>query len=185
MEQKVVLEQGAFKALASPTRISILKTLSQRRHTQSELAAVHKLSIPTVKEHLTALEHGGLVNRYDEGRKWIYYGLSEKARCILDPERKRLWIVLGMFVLSGVGVMASFARYAKMLPPVAMQLKSERMIEAAAESADMLAQIAPSAPEAVQVSAPYPLWPVLFSVISSILLLVLVYYLVRVLRRKA
>ena len=110
-EPKIVLDQDTFKALATGTRVKILKTLVKRRHTQSELSAVLKMSVPTIKEHLSALEKAGLVKRHEEGRKWIYYSLTEKSKCVLDPERKRLWIVLGLFILSAVGTVASAVKY--------------------------------------------------------------------------
>ena len=56
-EPKIVLDQDTFKALATGTRVKILKTLDKRRHTQSELSAVLKMSVPTIKEHLSALEN--------------------------------------------------------------------------------------------------------------------------------
>ena len=56
MEEKITLEKDVFKALASDTRIAILKILDKRRHTQSELAVTLKLSVPTVKEHLNKAE---------------------------------------------------------------------------------------------------------------------------------
>ncbi len=110
-EPKITLDASTFKALASGTRVNILKTLEKRRHTQSELAAVLTVSIPTIKEHLLAMERAGLVKRNEEGRKWIYYSLTEKAKCVLDPERKRLWIVLGFFLLSAVGAVVAISRY--------------------------------------------------------------------------
>ena len=103
-EPKIVLDQETFKALATGTRVKILKTLEKRRHTQSEISAVLDISVPTAKEHLNALEKAGLVKRHEEGRKWIYYSLTEKSKCVLDPERKRLWIVLGFFILSGTKI---------------------------------------------------------------------------------
>ncbi len=110
-EQKIVLDQETFKALATGTRVKILKTLDKRRHTQSELSAVLDISVPTAKEHLSALEKAGLVKRHEEGRKWIYYSLTEKSKCVLDPERKRLWIVLGFFLASIAGTFIAAKNY--------------------------------------------------------------------------
>ncbi len=110
-EPKITLDSSTFKALASGTRVKILKTLEKRNHTQSELSAVLKMSIPAIKDHLTAMEKGGLVKRKEEGRKWIYYALTEKSKCVLDPERKRLWIVLSFFVLSAIGTVVTLSKY--------------------------------------------------------------------------
>ncbi|MBW2985784.1 metalloregulator ArsR/SmtB family transcription factor [Candidatus Woesearchaeota archaeon] len=124
-EPKIVLDQETFKALATGTRVKILKTLDKRRHTQSELSAVLGVSVPTIKEHLSALASAGLVKRHEEGRKWIYYSLTEKSKCVLDPERKRLWIVLGFFVLSAVGTAFSAAKYYS--APIVMGAKGGAM----------------------------------------------------------
>jgi len=112
MEDKITIDQQTFKALAAESRVHILKLLGKRRHTQSELSAELKLSVPTVKEHLEALEKAGLVNKYEEGYKWKYYGLTEKGKCLLDPERKKVWILLTSLIVSiTAGVLAFFSNF--------------------------------------------------------------------------
>ncbi|MEK6822535.1 MAG: winged helix-turn-helix domain-containing protein [Nanoarchaeota archaeon] len=106
MEENIILDKSSFKALAVDTRVDILKTLGQRRHTQSELAADLGLSVPTIKQHLDALEKAGLVLRNEEGRKWVYYSLTKKGKAIVNPEEKKFWIALAVFVLT-VGSAAS------------------------------------------------------------------------------
>ena len=155
-EPKIVLDQDTFKALATGTRVKILKTLDKRRHTQSELSAVLKMSVPTIKEQLSALEKAGLVKRHEEGRKWIYYSLTEKSKCVLDPERKRLWIVLGLFILSAVGTVASAVKFYS--APIVMGAKSGGQVLARAPEAfaakEAMAQVAmDSAEEMIQAEA--------------------------------
>ena len=143
-EPKIVLDQSTFKALATGTRVKILKTLDKRRHTQSELSAALGMSVPTVKEHLSALEKAGLVKRHEEGRKWIYYSLTEKSKCVLDPERKRLWIVLGFFLASIAGTIITARNYfagqignfAGADGPVRMLAAKQEVAEAAVDSAE-------------------------------------------------
>ena|SRR3989344_3739814 len=108
MDSKIELDQKAFKALAADTRISILKHLKSRRYTQSELAELLELKVPSVKEHLLALESAELVKKVDEGRKWKYYELTSKAKAILDPEKKQILITLAVFLLSAVGTVYLF-----------------------------------------------------------------------------
>ncbi|MBD3361967.1 metalloregulator ArsR/SmtB family transcription factor [Candidatus Woesearchaeota archaeon] len=110
-EKKITLDSSTFKALASGTRVKILKTLEKRNHTQSELSVVLDMSIPTIKDHLKEMEQAGLVKRKEEGRKWIYYSLTEKSKCILDPERKRLWVVLSFFIISLIGSVVTITKY--------------------------------------------------------------------------
>ncbi len=205
-EPKIVLDQATFKALAAGTRVKILKTLGQRRHTQSELSAVLNISVPTAKEHLAALEKAGLVNRNEEGRKWIYYSLTEKAKCVLDPERKRLWIVLGFFLASVAGTIITARNYfagqlvalagsapepARMFAAkeAAMDVAQESLVATAAESAPqpMLDAAQAAAPEAandiVQVTGQtvqaYPYFMIGFIALSIILLILAIYFLSR------
>jgi len=110
MEEKIVLDKESFKALAADTRVKILKMLYSRRHMQSEIAASMNLAVPSVKEHLDALVKAGLVERIDDGHKWKYYSLTQKGKAVLDPEQKRIWIVLSVFALSVAGGLTAWGR---------------------------------------------------------------------------
>lgn len=109
----ITLDQESFKALASEVRVDILKKLDERRQTVTDLSGLLDLSKPTLLEHLEKLQTAGLVKRVDEGRKWIYYELSQKGRKLLHPERVAIVLalssaavlaVIGMFyVLTGYG----------------------------------------------------------------------------------
>jgi ArsR family transcriptional regulator, arsenate/arsenite/antimonite-responsive transcriptional repressor len=104
---KITLDQESFKALASEVRVEILKRLDERRQTVTDLSNLLSLSKPTLLEHLEKLQSAGLVKRVDEGRKWIYYELSEKGRRILRPERVAIVIALANTVaLVVVGLIA-------------------------------------------------------------------------------
>lgn len=110
---KITLDQESFKALASEVRVDILKKLDERRQTVTDLSNFMGLSKPTLLEHLEKLQSAGLVKRLDEGRKWIYYELSDKGRKVLHPERVSIVLALssaaglvavGMFYLFSVGL---------------------------------------------------------------------------------
>src|SRR5712691_11322338 len=102
---KITLDQESFKALASDVRVGILKRLDVRRETVTDLSGLLSLSKPTLLEHLEKLQAAGLVKRIDEGRKWIYYSLSDKGRKILHPERVAITLALAVaVVLAGIGV---------------------------------------------------------------------------------
>src|SRR5213594_250789 len=114
---KITLDQESFKALASDVRVGILKRLDVRRETVTDLSNLMTLSKPTLLEHLEKLQSAGLVKRVDEGRKWIYYELSDKGRKILHPERVAITLALGAaVVLAAVGafylLIAGLASYA-------------------------------------------------------------------------
>jgi len=101
---KITLDQASFKALASDVRVGILKRLDVRRETVTDLSNLLSLSKPTLLEHLEKLQSAGLVKRVDEGRKWIYYELSDKGRKILHPERVAITLALGLTIaLAAIG----------------------------------------------------------------------------------
>lgn len=102
------LDSKTFKALSSEKRVEMLKLLKERRHTQSEIAGELGLAVPTVKEHLSALVHAGLVEMQDEGRKWKYFALTKSGKSVLAPEETKIWIMLGVFVLSAIGAAYRF-----------------------------------------------------------------------------
>ncbi len=106
----ITLDQESFKALASEVRVDILKKLDERRQTVTDLSVLLALSKPTLLEHLEKLQAAGLVKRVDEGRKWIYYELSQKGRKLLHPERVAIVLALSSAaVLAAIGVVSFFA----------------------------------------------------------------------------
>jgi DNA-binding transcriptional ArsR family regulator len=147
-EEKIVLDKKTFKALAVDTRVDLMKELSKRRKTQSELAESLGLSVATVKEHLDKMQEAGLLKQKDEGRKWKYYDLTEKGRCVLHPERKKIWIVLvslffvaGFAIFTTFGSLISFGNYQPYMMRSVAQNSNKGMMESAdvafAEDAEM------------------------------------------------
>ncbi len=100
---EIVLDREAFKALAADSRVAILKKLSSRRMTGSELSGEMGFSASTVKEHLDNLEKVGLVEKIEDGsRKWKYFELTAKGRRIVEPTGvpAQVWLVLGLFLIA-------------------------------------------------------------------------------------
>lgn len=60
---------GAFAALADPTRRAILARLAKGEATVRELAAPFVMSQPAISQHLKVLEDAGLVTTRVEGTK--------------------------------------------------------------------------------------------------------------------
>lgn len=58
-----------FRALADPTRRAMLRELSARERSVSELAAPHAMSLAAASKHLKVLENAGLVDRRIAGRR--------------------------------------------------------------------------------------------------------------------
>jgi len=186
MQNKIILNAAMLKALAGKTRIKILKLLNKRRYMQSELAVEVKLSVPTVKEHLNALEKAELVVKKEEGRKWKYYELTKKGRTILEPESsmQQVWIALGLlvFTLAGglfnflqniipMGVMKSEIVASEAMPPM-----SEGVYSAIDTAPAMEKVVKEAAPRIVEQTSP---WLTLYIILVVILVIWLVYSIVR------
>ena len=102
MDEAIKLDQKTIKALGAEMRVKILKKLTERRMTQSELASVLGISVPSVKEHLDNLFAADLVEK-DESRKWKYYALTRKGKQIVQPSEVKVWLLLGFSVLLLLG----------------------------------------------------------------------------------
>jgi DNA-binding transcriptional ArsR family regulator len=99
-DEKITLDMKSFKALASDSRVSILKSLKKRRKMLTELSRELKMSPSTVKEHLDSLSGAGLVVQIDDGHKWKYYELTRAGKDILDPNETRVWVILGLSAIA-------------------------------------------------------------------------------------
>lgn len=109
---RITLDAETFKALASTTRLSVLRALDERRKTLSELARDLDLNKATLHEHLGLLSAAGLVRkRDDEGRKWIYYELTWTGSRILHPQETTTFnVLLGLSVAAAGGGMVMLTR---------------------------------------------------------------------------
>jgi DNA-binding transcriptional ArsR family regulator len=103
---QIVLDAEAFKALASDTRLQILKALDARPLTVSELSRLLELNKATVFEHLKQLAAAELVKKEDDsGRKWVYYKLTWKGRNVLHPENVQIFLMLGLGAMGLSGML--------------------------------------------------------------------------------
>jgi DNA-binding transcriptional ArsR family regulator len=73
----MVKHDPVFKALADPTRRSIVSALCDGERTMGELAAPFSMTLPAITKHVDVLEAAGLVHRRKVGRH---------QRCRLRPE---------------------------------------------------------------------------------------------------
>ncbi|MBN1678499.1 MAG: winged helix-turn-helix transcriptional regulator [Candidatus Thermoplasmatota archaeon] len=103
---RVELDKKSLFALASDTRLEILKALQPMRRTVSQLSEALDIDKAAIHRHLKKMEDGGLVVR-NEDHGFVYYGLSWKARDLMSPnENTRIVILISaMFVFS---ILASF-----------------------------------------------------------------------------
>ena len=92
-QMRVELDKKSLFALASDTRVDILKSLQPMRRTVTQLAESLSIDKSAVHRHLKKLEEGGLVKRYED-HGFVYYGLSWKARDLMSPNENTKVIVL-------------------------------------------------------------------------------------------
>lgn len=93
---RITLDRDVFKALASDTRLDILKALDVRQKTVTELARELDLNKSTVLEHLEKLQTVGLIAKIEEDveRKWVYWQLTWTGRRLLHPEQIKVALLL-------------------------------------------------------------------------------------------
>lgn len=82
-----------FRALADPTRRSVIERLSARQASVSELAAPYEMALPSFMEHLKVLETCGLVHSRKKGRVRTYQVASEQLKLAEDwlGKQRTLW----------------------------------------------------------------------------------------------
>ncbi len=105
-EMRVELDKKSLFALASDTRVEILRSLQPMRRTVSQLSESLDIDKAAVHRHLKKMEEGGLVTRYEE-HGFVYYGLSWKARDLLVPNENTKIVVL----LSATGILVGILAF--------------------------------------------------------------------------
>jgi len=91
---RVTLDRETFKALASDTRLDILRVLDGKKMSLKDISKETNLNKATLHEHLSRLSDAGLVKRKErEGHKWVYYKLTWKGESLLHPENTRIVVL--------------------------------------------------------------------------------------------
>ena len=88
----------SLQDIFTTSRSRILAQLRSRPHTISELSRITGYSKPTLAYHLEKLCETGMVKRVENGRKWVYYELTEKGRRLI----KRDIALLVGFILAAI-----------------------------------------------------------------------------------
>lgn len=103
---KVTLDKETFKALASDTRLDILRTLDGKKLGLNDISKATNLNKATLHEHLSKLNQVGLVKKKErEGHKWVYYKLTWKGEKLLHPENTKIVVLFTItFVALWTGV---------------------------------------------------------------------------------
>ena len=102
-----ILDKQTIKALGADARQDIMKMLTKRPYTASELAKMTRKHVTTVSEHLEVLEKSGLVKKKDSTNKWVYYTLTDKGEHLFKPQFYS-WVIV--FCLSIVFIFVGLLR---------------------------------------------------------------------------
>jgi len=98
---KVTLKMDDFKALASDSRLDIIKTLDGKKMGLKELAKSTNLNKMTLHEHLTKLVETGFVKRIErQGHKWVYYKLTWKGSSLIHPDNTKVVLLFSTTILT-------------------------------------------------------------------------------------
>ena len=77
-------EQMIFRAIADPTRRSIMSMLATGEHSLGEIASHYEMTRPAVTKHLKILEQGGLIRVRAEGRQRLHALQPEALQPVSD-----------------------------------------------------------------------------------------------------
>jgi DNA-binding transcriptional ArsR family regulator len=168
MDEKIVLDKSAFRALASESRLEILKLLSGKQYTLSDFSKLLKLSNSTVKEHLLTLEKAGLIRADEEGRKWKYYSLTFKGRRFIQPQEVKVFFA---FVISLLALPAALYFFIKKLSMYSASAAAESAPMLAAKQADAAQETAQAAGEAIDTITQFPKAELIILIVISLIVL--------------
>lgn len=112
---KITLDKKTIRALASETRVDILKKIDSGSMTLSKLTDELNISTKsTVHKHLTILIESGLVKKVNRDNKWAYYELTDKGTEILHPRKMtRIIVLLSSAILSFVVGIVGLYRFVR------------------------------------------------------------------------
>ncbi|MEE2929911.1 MAG: metalloregulator ArsR/SmtB family transcription factor [Pseudomonadota bacterium] len=77
-------EQLVFRAIADPTRRSIMAMLANGEHSLGDIASNYEMTRPAVTKHLKILEQGGLVKVRTQGRERLHTLQPEALRSVAE-----------------------------------------------------------------------------------------------------
>ncbi len=106
MKNRIVLDYETIKALSYDTRLEILKVLSERNLTLSEISEELDLKPATIKEHLKKLLNSDLISKEDTDRKWKYYSLTKKGKKVVG--KKEFNVKFMLFISSIISAAFGF-----------------------------------------------------------------------------
>ena len=161
---RIELDKKALFALASDTRVEILRALQPMRRTVTQLADTLEVDKAAVHRHLQKLVEGELVKRYED-HGFVYYGLSWKSRDLLSPtENTKIIVLLGTFLWAVIGgiAAAAVAMWSAVGGSSFYAGRTEGVDSGLLESDPATIGLTPD----LSVNALHPMWPILAVILS-------------------
>jgi len=167
---RVELDKKALFALASDTRVEILRALQPMRRTVTQLAETLEVDKAAVHRHLQKLVEGELVKKYED-HGFVYYGLSWKARDLMSPnENTKIVVLLGSFLwvlvvavaVASIALWSSFA--SSPLTGSTGETPGDLPFGALTDAGSRQILL----PGNIAVSAAHPIWPILAGVLAAV-----------------
>jgi DNA-binding transcriptional ArsR family regulator len=98
---KIMLDLESFKALASESRLDILKSLDGKKMNLKDISKMTNLNKATLHVHLSKLLDAGFIKKKErDGHKWVYYKLTWKGASLLHPENNRVVVLFSITFFS-------------------------------------------------------------------------------------
>jgi len=145
---------SSLRDIFTTSRSKILFQLESRPHTVSELSRTTGYSKPTLVYHLEKLCETGMVRRVENGRKWVYYELTEKGKRVIRQDTIKL---VGLLVAGVASIVTSAYRFlaTQRVPEVTMGAIEIERAPKSVESPGVLGTPIP-APTQTPTPAPTP-----------------------------
>jgi predicted ArsR family transcriptional regulator len=130
-------EVEAYQALASKSRLQILKLLYKNPLSIEEISKRIGLQPITVRHHLQSLEEAGFVESYEErkgtvGRPKVYYRIAKKMRTVSFPKRR--YLTLSNFLITTMRFLLGLDRTKKILRKVGVEMGENTVKELEVEN---------------------------------------------------
>lgn len=100
-----------IKSLSSDIRRNILKKLTTKNKTVSELSRELKTGKSTIFYNISVLKESSLVKKLENGNEFVYYELTDGARELFDSKEKiKLTVLLTSTIIAFLGGIVSIYR---------------------------------------------------------------------------
>jgi len=118
-------EIQAYQALASKSRLEILKLLYKKPLSIEEISNMIDLQPITVRHHLQSLEEAGFIESYEEragaiGRPKVYYRITKEPQIVGFP--KRHYLTLSNFLITSMRALLGLDHTKKLLRKVGVEM---------------------------------------------------------------